>query len=245
LTPAPVVWEAARLLTKHPQRGPSPAKSEGREPVPAHLIRVRRVEEGGGASILHFQMDTKKYPTPPKQMLADYVMVRAAPDGVHLVFGKFDTFALQTAPTLHYALEILYPYSQFIAQMYQTIIDPHETGQTGERAFLASVEDSVKRGGYEAVDDIPPVTGTSKQGHVRANSSAMFIYDDEACVDFFHLDALSLNLASKGADTVPLGAVIRIIIAPNLLLYFLRRVCSVAQELMERNPSLAREAAHA
>lgn len=201
-------------------------------------VRVTRDSSGHGALVM--QLGPGTYPIPPRQVIADYVSVHVADDAVHIVFGKRDLFDPENA-ALSYALDISFPYSQFIRQLYRSVVTP-----VGPNAapFRVIVEQAQQTRGYPRIENMPAARSATKQGTARANTGAMYVYDDEACIDFFHLDAFALHLASQGADEVNLQSVVRVVTTPNLLAYFIEQIVRAADEVNRRVPALAKEQAH-
>lgn len=198
------------------------------------------VRRQGGEALLQIQLQPGQYPVPLMQFAADYVDVRVKPDSVHLVFGKLDEF--KGDGPLSYALVVSFPYSQFVRQLYDSIVNPVEPGKP---PFKETVEQAQRKTGYPLISSMPTVEGATKQGGARANSAAVFIYDDEACIDFFHLDAFALHMASRGSNDLNATVVMRIVTSPNVLAYFIERVIRAAEDLMGRVPNLRRESSNA
>lgn len=220
---------------KQRERSKFPVHS-GMEQVPKALAPVI-VRREGTEGILQVQLALDKYPVPPAQLAADYVDVRVEPDSVHLLFGKLDEF--KRDDPLIYALVVSFSYSQFVRQLYNSIVNPAEPGKP---TFAATVEQAQR--GYPRISDMPRVHGAVKQGGVRANAAAMFVFNDEACIDFFHIDAFALHSASRGANELNATAVMRVVTAPNVLAYFLESVTRAAKEIVRRMPDLAGEVAN-
>lgn len=223
---------------KHPQKDLTLHRAAEGQPAKAFApVHVTREVSAKGA-LLHIQLQQGAYPVPPRQMVADYADAQVVLDAVHLVFGKLDAFDPLGQP-LSYALQVSFPYSQFVRQLYRSII---EVMPPNNRPFLETVREAQR--GYQKIESMPKVRGAAKQGHARANAAALFIYDDEACIDFFHLDAFALTQANQGVQDVNVALVVRIVTSPNVLGYFLDAVVRAADEVMRRAPAL-KEAANA
>lgn len=202
-------------------------------------VQVRREATADGGALLHINLSSAEYAVPPRQFVADYAEVKVGADGVHLLFGKLDSFQPNEG-TLTASLEVSFPYSRFIQQLYRSIVKAN-----GGRPFCETAEAAQRDRGYPNIDAMPQVRASKNQGTIRANAAAMYIYDDEACIDFFFLDAYSLHIATQGAREVNLSAPIRVVTAPNVLAYFVRSVIRGAQEVLARVPSLRKEDADA
>jgi hypothetical protein len=229
------------LSKRHPQRSNFSLTRASDVQASRALAPVRVVSEpSANGALLRLQIDQDEYPVPPQQISVDYADVKVATDAVHLVFGKLDSFSPEEAP-LAYSLDISFPYAQFIRQLYQSVVEPAEPGVP---TFLDAVRVAQQSRGYTKITAMPRPRGSLKQGSARANAAAMFVYDDEACLDFFHLDAQALHLATKGLRELKLGLVMRVVTSPNVLAYWVESVVKVAEQLMTQVPTLAKEAAH-
>lgn len=54
-------------------------------------------------------------------------------------------------------------------------------------------------------------------------------------------ELLKLPLVTKGTPITEMGDVMRVVMAPNLLLYFVERAMRIAEEMLRETPELARE----
>src|SRR5690242_10113536 len=73
--------------------------------------------------VVQIDIDADRY-VPKRTFYVDYANVHRGADGVRLVFGKRDPFAVGTAQKLHYALEVSFPNAQFCNQLYKSLVTP-------------------------------------------------------------------------------------------------------------------------
>lgn len=197
-----------------------------------------QIRKQAGRGTIAIEIPPGEY-VPKRVLYVDYADVQRSVDGVRLKFGKFDPFAeTEQDAKLHYALEVSFPNAQFCNQLYRSIRQPSEPGKP---LFTASLEAAITSNGYSRIEKLPVPRGADKQAFIRANAAVMFVFEDDTSVDFLHLDAMSLHLASKGKPVGDVGDVLRVVMAPNLLLYFLERVKTIAQEMLSATPELEKE----
>ncbi len=197
-----------------------------------------QIRKQGGRGTLAIEIPPGEY-APKRVLYVDYAEVQRSVDGVQLKFGKFDPFAqAEHGARLHYAIEVSFPNVQFCNQLYRSIRLPTEPGKP---LFTTSLEGAIAKNGYRRIQELPVPRGADKQAFIRANAAMMFVFEDDTSVDFLHLDAMSLHLASKGKPVGDVGDVLRVVMAPNLLLYFLERVKAIAEEMLSATPELEKE----
>jgi len=203
------------------------------DPRERPLLRIRRDERGGA---IDFNID--EY-TPQKMVLADYVSVERGTQGVRIVFGKAKAFPQEPKGlALSYALEVSFPHFQFCNQLYASFVQPGENGEP----IADTIKRAVAENGYEPIDAMAKASSADREGHVRANAGVTVVMQDDVSVDFVHVDPGTVRQAVK-RDKVPgdLNGV-RVVMSPNVALYFANRVCAVAEELLRKTPGLKRKA---
>lgn len=167
---------------------------------------------------------------PQKSMFADYVQVERSRDGVNLTFGKRDD-----SGTLRNALEVSFPFKSFITQLHESVVNkhPHQT-----ESFMATAVRAVSEFGYERIEQLDKATIGSHAGSIRANAAFFALFEDDAAIDFFHLDAQVLHTitgASKRGLKMAseIRGIVRVVVSPPVLLYLLERCDAVADELQK------------
>jgi hypothetical protein len=187
---------------------------------------VFRVEpfEGGVALSINASVSP-----PQRTMFADYVQVDRTRDGVTLVFGKCD---LGPNPSsVRNVLDISFPRRSFLNQLYQSVTEtqPHQ-----REPFIATAKRIVGEFGYEPIAEQPALNVTTHAGSIRANAAFFALFEDDAAIDFFHLDAQVLHALSRTGNTSSLRdvkGIIRIVVSPPILDYLLTRCVAVAETL--------------
>jgi hypothetical protein len=178
---------------------------------------------------------------PDLAMYADYVQLKRVRDGVQMIFGKVDP--LDETRLLQAAL-ISFPYRAFVNQLYKSVVDPRPGAQ---RAFRDSVESAAKQFGYTSVAEMPGVTEIKQVGAFRSNFVAMALQEDDAAIDFFHLDAATMQAAVQmavaaagGRRELPLQfkGVMRVVMSPTLLRYFIETACNLTKEIVAATPGI-------
>lgn len=188
----------------------------------------------GRPDLVHVSVDAALAP-PEKAMFVDYVQVGKARDGVRILFGKLHP---SRAGVCTGALEVSFPLRQFVNQLHKSVEGARPTG-----TFHQTVEEVVKKYGYERIASLDPVD-IDKASAIRSNFVFMALHEDDAAIDFFHLDASTMQVALQSAasrGTAPatgFKGVIRVIASPTLLLYFLDECLKIAVSLKQENPAL-------
>ena len=175
---------------------------------------------------------------PEKAMFADHVQVERVRDGVRLLFGKLHPTQPSTCTN---AVEVSFPLRPFYNQLYKSV----SSDRSGRLPFYKSAEKAVARFGYERVASLERVSQFDKVAAIRSNFVFMALHEDDAAIDFYHLDASTVQsvvqeAVARGALSVPPGfrGVLRIVISPSVLLYFLEQCIKLAEELKAGNAGI-------
>jgi hypothetical protein len=184
---------------------------------------------------------------PARSVYVDYVSVTTSSGDVSLIFGKLrpKLFSPESArPTLRFLIEVSFPKIRFCEQFDALVREP----QDGQPPFFESLERSV---GSFPVQDItklptPELTGNGQEyAGIRANTAYFYLQDEEACLDFFYLDAATVHsMRDKGAGPAPIPGLLRVILTPPMLLSLLRQCRVVAAELAGKSLSEIDHADH-
>jgi hypothetical protein len=203
-----------------------------------------RLDRDAGAGLLKINI-SEDY-TPTRTFAVDYCHVSPSLDGIRMLFGKKSPFSTDQVLKFHFLIDITFPHAAFVNQLYKSLLTPSDPKKP---LFGESVKQSVDKNGYAVIEQMPPPsvadsTVEPKLGSGRGTLALMHIFDDEASVDFLHLDAMTLHMASQGkpirADKVGQESV-RFIMAPNVLQYLLKLVEQVAKDLMQTTPGINRD----
>jgi hypothetical protein len=167
---------------------------------------------------------------PAKSMFADHVQVERSRDGVNLLFGKRDD-----SNALRSVLEVSFPFKSFITQLHDSVIKqlPHQT-----EPFIATARRALAEFGYEKIEKLDKLPIGSHAGSIRANAAFFALFEDDAAVDFFHLDAQVLHMLSSESTrgrkvASEIRGIVRVVLSPPVLLYLLERCDVVAEELQK------------
>jgi len=170
---------------------------------------------------------------PTVAMYADYVALRRVRDGVSILFGKRDPIS---EGVLLQAVEISFPFRPFVNQLVRSVTDP----RPGGLAFKESVILAVEQFGYAPVGEESAPTAIKNVASFRSNFVYMALHEDDAAIDFFHLDAPTMHRAINGPDLSIAGfkGVMRVVLSPTLLRYFIEKAGVVAKELEASIPGI-------
>jgi len=176
---------------------------------------------------------------PDVAMYADYVHLRKVRDGVQVIFGK--THPLVEGEIVQ-AADISFPFRAFVNQLYKSVNSVRPGGQP---SFKESVDQAAKRFGYEKIDGLAEPKQMKQVTAFRSNFVAMALQEDDAAIDFHHLDAATMQAAlqavAANAGQAPLlgfKGVLRVVVSPSLLLYFLETACKTAEEIKAATPGI-------
>lgn len=196
-------------------------------------------QQVGQETILTVELNTQ-LAAPERSFFADFLSLRITAEGVSCLFGKRDPMA---ASRLRLLLEISFPHRQFHEQLYRSIVEPMQ----GKVAFEESVRNAASRfswvppeaSGTPAAPSTDVLPTDDKYLCTRANAAFIFLHEDDACADFFHLDAATINiLLTGGRAPGVLKGIVRVVMSPTLLLRFIEEVKRTAQEIRGRWPDL-------
>ncbi len=188
----------------------------------------------GRPDLVQVSIDAALAP-PERAMFADHVQVENVRDGVRMLFGKLHP----TKPNLcSAAVEVSFPPRSFVSHLCRSV-----EASRPEGSFHEVVEKAAKRFGYGRIDSLGRAEFDRVQAF-RSNFVYMALHDDDAAIDFFHLDAATMQLALQGAAqgghiAPDFRGILRIVVSPALLLYFLDACVHLGQELKTANPELA------
>jgi hypothetical protein len=179
---------------------------------------------------LEFGVDWGKAPVPEHFYVADYLFVAQEGSQVLLTFGKLDRPARDRLRT---KLEIYFGPAMFVRQLWASSRELHET-----------VRKYVEKRGHHA-DPWPQLLEAPKVQTFQSNQVMMALSEGECVLDFFYLSPKDMFLRPRAGEAVDLEPVVRVLLAPELLLLFLDRCEPVAEALGSSFSVKAFEEAHA
>lgn len=168
--------------------------------------------------------------SPSKSFFADYVRVEDNLNDVTMIFGKLRPKIFTKTPELRFAIEVSFPHRRFCDQ-FDTLVRQPENEET---PFLEAVQQAVGRQLPESTgetDHVPTLTDSKEFGGLRANAAFLYLQDDEACIDFFYLDAATMHGMRRGSGPTRIPGLLRILLTPSVLLTFLNRCTAVATQI--------------
>ena len=159
-------------------------------------------------------------------------------------FGKhvLEAFRAPNAPPeLGSLLEITFPFKQFYHQLAKSLETPGPKGPFIEavKSEVAKLKYPTNLLGAVAATTRPVPPPRERIGCARCNAAVMSLYDDDAAIDFFYLDAMTLHSLSQGTRLKELKGVIRVVLTPSVFLRYLTAVAEIAASLVEQVPSLS------
>jgi hypothetical protein len=180
-------------------------------------VRYHVASAPGGQLLVGFQVDYSAAPVPEHFYVADYVEVHDLDPEVLFIFGK------RVAPgvdELRNKLEVYFPSPHFVTQLWRSSRDFHKAlREWTEQFHLPSV----------SMNRIPPAASTAKTIH--ANNALMILAGGESLVEFFYLSPRDVSLKAPKGGEIELMPLVRVILAPNLLLGLLDAAEPIARAL--------------
>ncbi|MFY3745911.1 hypothetical protein ACOQFB_18510 [Anaeromyxobacter sp. Red801] len=174
---------------------------------------------------------------PERIIVADYVWVGRADDGVTIIFGKKKLYTDPEHPVLSYALNVTIPLFPFCAQTLPSIEKPGDSGEP----FIQTVQRILKSDGYRELTAMPVAVAADKEAHVRANATLMAVSEDEFSVDLLHLDAYTARRAMRGEPIHTTVSGVRVAMTPNVALLLMTEMMRVGRAILEAEPELRRK----
>lgn len=209
-------------------RGPRNSSSAG--PAASGAIKIVAQKRGGETTL---SIEREDSISPNKSFFADYFHVENNRNDVTMIFGKLRPKMFAAGSELRFVIEVSFPHARFCEQFDELIREPSQDGQPG---FLEAARTALAgRAIVEESDSTPPKfpSGNREFGGLRANAAFLYLQDDEACIDFFYLDAATMHGMRNGSGTSRLPGLLRVLLTPAVLLSFLNRCGQVAEQIRE------------
>ena len=156
-------------------------------------------------------------PVPQHYYVADWFDVAARDLDVIISFGNLDRGRLRSK------IEIVFPVFYFVKQLWNSSRDFHVT----LRNFVAAWNLQ------SAKVDTADLAGDKFQV-LKANNVVMILSGPETLMDFFYISPKDLWSKPRKGEPLDLEAVVRIMLAPTLLLGFLDACEPICRELSAR-----------
>jgi hypothetical protein len=167
-------------------------------------VRYRTANSAEGQLFVAFQVDYSAARVPEHFYVADYLEVHNIDPVVLLVFGK------RIAPDvddLRNKLEVYFPSQHFVTQLWRGSRDFHKA----LRGWCAEFQ-------LNAVSAPPIKSSTATVKTIHANNALMVLAGGESLIDFFYLSPKDVSLKAPKGEDIQLMPLVRVLLAPNLLL---------------------------
>lgn len=163
-------------------------------------------------------------PVPQHYYVADWFDIYVRDVEVIVSFGNLDRNRLRSK------IEIVFPFFYFVKQLWRSSRDFHITLRT----FVNSLGlQPTEMSSAELVGD--------KFQIVKANNVIMILSGPETLMDFFYISPKDLWSKPRRGEPLELEPVVRIMLAPTMLLAFLDACEPIANQLSERFKDHLRE----
>ncbi len=186
-------------------------------------VRYRVLGPADAPSGFLIAIDYTDAPVPEHYYVADYAYVANIDPQVLFVFGKWDRS--ETQQDLRNKIEILFPALYFVHQLWKSSRDFHKL----LRKFVEGL-------GYE----VPAISSSDVRAEkvqtFYSNNVLMVLSGGEAMVDFFYLSPRDVYLRTRKKQSIELEALVRVVLAPTLLLSLMDACEPIAEKLKERFP---------
>ncbi len=187
-------------------------------------VRYRLEGPADGPTGATISIDYTEAPVPEHFYVADYFRVINLEPQVLFVFGKWED--PEKCQKLRNKLEIYFPAVFFVKQLWKSSREFHQT----LRSF-------VEQYGYAAGAPGALTEGADKVQTIHSNNVLMVLSSGEAMMDFFYLSPREMYFKPRKKRNIELEPLVRVIIAPTLLLGFLDGCQPIAESLRAKFPA--------
>jgi hypothetical protein len=202
---------AAKLAKRHELIGSGP-------------VSYRIIGQPEAPTGVYLAVDYTDAPVPDHFYVADYVYAANLDSDVLLVFGKGERSEIPHEK-LRSKVEVFFPASYFVNQFWKTSRDFHGT-------LRKLVEDQHYR-----VHGVPSSdVYAEKVQTLHSNNALIVLSGGEALIDFFYISPRDLYLKPRRNLAVGLEALVRILLAPPLLLSLLDACVPIVDAMKQRLP---------
>jgi hypothetical protein len=185
-------------------------------------IRYRYLGPHDAPTALLLAVDYTDAPVPQHYYVSDFLYVANFDPQVLFVFGKKES-AGSPGLQLRNKIEVFFPAIYFVNQLWRSSRDFHE-----------KLRKMVQHYQYETPAVSPADLSCQKVQTFHSNNVMIVLSGGEAMLDFFYISPRDLYLKPRRRETIGLEALVRVIIAPNLLLSLLDACQPMAQALEEK-----------
>lgn len=188
-------------------------------------VRYRLIGGKDAPTGLYLAVDYTNAPIPQHYYVADYVYLSNLDPQLLLVFGKKES-SDSLEGKLRNKIEVFFPAPFFFTQLWKS-----------SRDFHKSLRRFVEECGYEIPAISSKDVSAEKVQTFHSNNVFMAHGGGEALLDFFYMSPRDMYLKPRKSENIDLEALVRVIMAPNLLLSLLNACEPIAQELTRKYPS--------
>lgn len=202
-----------------------PAKlAKRQEPTGSGPISYRMIGQPASPIGLFFEIDYTDAPVPEHFYVADYVYVANLDSDVLLVFGKGERPEMPQEK-LRSKVEVFFPAPVFVNQFWKSCRD-----------FYVVLRKAVEAQRYQ-VHEVPSSdVYTEKVQTLHSNNALIVLSGGESMIDFFYMSPRDVFLKPRRNQEIRLEALVRILLAPPLLLSLLNACAPIAETLKGRFP---------
>jgi hypothetical protein len=194
----------------------------GRGPVTYELLGSANAPTG---AVIH--VDYSQAPVPEHFYVSDYFSIHNLDPHVLLVFGKLNTGG---ADRLRNKVEIYFPSHAFLGQFWRS-----------SEEFVKNLRKFLEQKGFQARSRTQISEDVEKVQTFQSNLAVTAQSGTDALIDFFYLSPTELLLRAPKGHNLQLLSLVRVILAPDLLLTFFDECRPIAEKLAARYPEVHQE----
>jgi hypothetical protein len=194
----------------------------GRGPVTYELIGSANAPTGA-----RIRVDYSQAPVPEHFYVSDYFSIQNLDPQVLLVFGKLNTGG---ADKLRNKVEIYFPAHAFLGQFWRS-----------SEEFIKNLRVYLEQKGFQARTRPVISEDVEKVQTFQSNLALVAQSGTDALIDFFYLSPTELLLKAPKGHNLQLLSLVRVILAPDLLLTFFDACIPIADKLAARYPEVYQE----
>ncbi|MCI0537155.1 MAG: hypothetical protein L0Z50_18210 [Verrucomicrobiales bacterium] len=183
-------------------------------------VRYRLLGNPSSPSGIEFGVDYAKAPVPDHYYVADYFFVESEGSHVLFTFGKLDS---PHRGKLRSKIELYFSPSMFVRQLWGS-----------SRGFHETLRKFVQDNGYHRAEGWEELLEAPKVQTFQSNQVMMVLSEGECVMDFFYISPKDIFLKPRRGEGIDLEPLVRIIMAPELLLGFLDKCEPLAKSLQSK-----------
>lgn len=182
-------------------------------------VHYRVEQRENGETGISLAVDFDRAPIPSDTYVADFCEVFRSEGDVVIVFGKID---FPSGKVLRNKIELYFAYQPFVYQLWRSTRRMHET--------LAK---TLEEKGAKAKDSSVLSSETDKVKTMMTNNALIVQAGGQCALDFFLISAKDLWIKTRKGEALNMDALVRVFVSEQVLLEFLNRCNSIAQDLVK------------